>query len=336
MNACAKSSVRAAIGPPASDETISSVLDRAANFWGIDRPSLLAAVGASSCGEDDDAPSPITLGAIAEMTGFPPASLAPLTVPDSAQQLQTGHRGGYCPRCWADDVAQQREPYFRRSWASCAALACDLHGNLLYAWEVDNGGLRRPPPVMRYPDEGIWLSDLAHAASAINACLLKPLLAFARHANAALNDAAAWPIEWRGTPETGRALIRLLTNNPAPYSEHLAMDRLVPEGPDARWFSGHRRASKGGVVDSPVTPLHQMADPAIRRTLWWLLARTVAKDWAPLPLCGNYSTCADSESWWCVFIGSAVSAHAECSYQGLGRALGFTSAGRARDELALC
>lgn len=323
MSARPRLGIHVAIDGPAADETLSSLLDRAASFWGTDRSALAAALAYGADDDDPDAPSPAALAALSDATGFPRERLQERVIATGPGWLRPEQRIAYCPRCWAEDAEQGRAPYFRCRWARCTALGCDRHDCLLYAWEVDAQGRRQLPPSGRSTRlEAMWRADLVHAERSADLRALHTLTSFADRAHVVLHGADAWPVGWRGNAAAGRALTQLLTTNPAPFPERLAMDRLVPDSGDSRWFAGHRRASRSTVRDEP-GPVRRLGDPALRRTAWWLVARTVVVGWPPLPVRGTYGVCTGIESWWRRRIGGAVSDHARRAYADVGRALGL-------------
>ena len=318
-----RSEVRVAIDGPAHDESLSSLLDRSASFWGVDRSAMAAALEFGLDDGDADAPSQAALHTLSLATGFSATRLDTHRIASDVSWLFPEQRIGYCPCCWAEDAAQGRAPYFRRAWAACAAVACDRHGCLLYAWDVDAQGCRRPPPPGRSARlNAQWRADLTHAEQALDRRGLETLTGFASRAHVAIERGDAWPSNWRGDAAAGRALTELLTTNPAPFPERLVMDRLVPDSGDARWFSGNRRATRSRVESEP-SPMQRLGDPAMRRTAWWLMARTLVIGWAPLPVRGTYGICTNIESWWRRRVGSVVSGHARRTYADVGRALGL-------------
>jgi hypothetical protein len=159
--------IRVSISGPAPGETLSSLLDRAASFWGMDRSEMTAALTHGKGGGDPDAPSPAALHALAMATGFPPHELDEHTTRNVHGLLHWEQRIAYCPRCWAEDVRRGGVPYFRQTWAYCAELACDFHGCLLYAWGKDMHGCRCPLPVPWRSAhlDALWRADLVHAES---------------------------------------------------------------------------------------------------------------------------------------------------------------------------
>lgn len=320
--------VRVSIDAPAADETISSVLDRAAAFWRVERLTLAAELGFGAGDEDLDAPSKRSRHALANATGFSIDVLNGLEISSGPDWLHSECRSAYCPRCWKEDVQQGRSPYFRRTWASCAALSCTNHACLLYAWETDRTGRRRPPPQREQSNRSgtLWLEDLIHAESSKELRSLDSLAAFASRAQSAFQERTPWPTNWRGCVATGRSLMNLLAKNPSPYPERLAMDRLVPDCGDFRWFAGHSRAAEP-IHALNIEPIAQIGSPALRRTAWWLTARTLVPGWAPMPIRGHYGVCGDVRSWWARFVGNAISTHARREYHQLGTALGLGSEG---------
>lgn len=319
--------VRVAIDGPQPDETISSVLARAAMFWDVERWVLLESLGVTTT--DWDHPSEPALQGLAEAIGVRASVLQALTVASDQGILPVDRRIAYCPSCWAEDVAQGRAPYCRRAWASCAAIACPVHATPLYAWDVDVRGERRPLPALEAARQRseTWHADLAHAQTPGLHRDLQPLAAFAQTAQAALDGDIPWPAGWRGDRPTGLALVRLLTTNPAPFPDRLVLDRLLPVAGDSRRFAGHRRASASVSSDTGTAWL-AFGDPAIRRTAWWLLARTLVVGWPPLPIRGAPSVYLTGEAWWNRGVRPAVSGYAQHAFCEVGDGLGLTAPGQ--------
>lgn len=70
-----RSEVRVAIDGPAADESLSSLLDRSASFWGVDRSAMVAALEFGPADDDPDAPSQAALHTLSLATGFSAARL---------------------------------------------------------------------------------------------------------------------------------------------------------------------------------------------------------------------------------------------------------------------
>jgi len=320
------STIRAAVGAPASDETLSSVVDRIAGFWEVDRSSILTSTVVDGKDEDLDAPSAGTLAVLASITGFAEPTFDAIALEDSIDLLLTQHRFGYCPRCWEDDRAQGREPYFRQSWAFISALSCMHHGTLLYAWITNSRGQRRPAPslVMSRRSDEIWEGDLAHAKKKVDRDILQPLVALAEKAASALTWGTPWPKSWRGNPEAGKTLVALLATNPTSYLSSLPMDRLLPVGPDDRWFARHRWSVAPSSAEKAAHPLRDIGDPAIRRTLWWGIGRTIVPGWKPLRLFGQFAAYDDVNMWWALDVAESISDQSAEAYRNLSNTLGFS------------
>ena len=316
--------VKLAIAGPAIDESISSFLDRAANFWDISRSAMAADIGFGIEDEDPDAPSPKAIVALAEAAGFPSRVLENQVIEDGSAWLHCDRRLAYCPLCWHDDMEQGRAPYFRRRWAISSALVCDLHCCLLYKWDTDVQDRRLPPIAADLTRDAdvIWRGDLDHASRFVWTGVIEALATFTNRANAVVAGNGKWPGEWRGDASTCRTLMQLLVSNPSPLPERLAMDRLVPTDRDSRCFAGHRYVTRSGF--SGELAFRRLGDPALRRTAWWLLARTLVADWPSRQIVGEYVILTDSRSWWVRGVGPAVSGHARAAYLELGQALGFS------------
>lgn len=317
--------IKLAIDGPAPDESISSFLDRAASFWGISRSAMAAAIGFGIEDEDPDAPSRKTIAALAEAAGFPSRLLEDKVIEHGSEWLGCDQRVAYCPLCWRDDLEQGRAPHFRRRWALSCALVCEVHCSLFYKWVTDARNQRRPPLAEGFTSDAdiYWCGDINHASRFVLTEPIRALAAFAHRASAAVAGDDVWPDEWRGDASSCRSLMQLLASNPSPLPDRLAMDRLVPVDRDLRCFAGHRCATRSD--SSSQSAFCRLGDPALRRTAWWLLARTLVTGWPYREIVGQYVALTDSSAWWLQGIGSAVSDYARSAYQQLGHSLGFFS-----------
>ena len=316
--------IKLAIDGPALDESISSFLDRAASFWGISRSAMAAAIGFGIEDEDPDAPSRKAIEALAEAAGFPSRVLENQVIEDGSAWLHSDRRVAYCPLCWRDDIEQGRAPYFRQRWALCSAVVCEEHCSLMRKWITDAGDRRLPPLVdgLHRDTDIFWQRDLDHANRFALTEPIRAIATFAHRASAAVVADDVWPDGWKGDASSCRALMQLLASNPSPLPERLAMDRLVPIDRDPMCFAGHRCATRGD--SSSQSAFRRFGDPALRRTGWWLLARTLVPGWPPREIVGQYTTLIDAPAWWFQGVGTAVSDHARAAYLKLSHTLGFS------------
>ena len=314
--------VRAAITPPAADETFSSVVERAAGFWDMDRSELVSSWmlndAAAADAVEADAPTADLLAALAHTIGVNGNVLRPTIIVDSDFAIAPGHRIAFCPLCWEDDVAQGRDPYFRRAWCSLAAVQCERHAVPLRPWIRDACGGRCGPPARNGTQlsQEFWARIVQHSRSwresPGNQSLRDVLGEVSAFSAQAINvlQGAKFPARWRGDAATLKDLIVLLTTNPAPFAERVPLDRLVPEVADEGLFGGRRRAAVSSTTQDGWGALRELGSPQVRRTLWWLVGRTIVPQWKALPTRGLPGLCHDPQAWWKRRIEVSVSAHA--------------------------
>lgn len=139
------------VDSPYPGESMSSFLSRTAQFYLMSTPALLKELlqGQSWSSLDrrdvDLAPSPLLEQRLSE------------TVPDWHSPLE-GHenfmrwtlaqrqRLAYCPRCFLEDLAEGKTPYFRNDWIPVLVTSCWKHRTPLFDWEIiRSGGWRQLP-----------------------------------------------------------------------------------------------------------------------------------------------------------------------------------------------
>jgi hypothetical protein len=327
--------VRAAITPPSPDETFSSVVERAAAFWDLGRSELIGSWmpndAAAADAVEADAPTPELSAALAYTIGVKEESLQPTIVGNGDWVVAPGRRVAYCPLCWEEDAAQGRDPYFRRSWCSLAAVQCEHHAVPLRPWLQDARGGRRGPPARHgtHLCREIWLSSVEHARSWLEAPsnqylrdVLSKVSTFSTQAISVLQG-EEFPAQWRGDAQTLKDLIVLLTTNPAPFAERIPLDRLVPSVPDETLFGGQRRAAAPAARREGWKGVRQLGSPQVRRTLWWLIGRTIVPQWKPLPTYGVCGLCHDAQTWWKRRIEMSISAHSRLGVRSIASRLGL-------------
>ena len=327
--------VRVAISPPASDETFSSVVDRAAAFWGMERSGLVASweLDATSTvvAVEADSPTPNLLAALAHTIGVSDAALRLTIVEANEVTIGGGHRLAYCPLCWSDDCEQGRDPYFRRAWCALSAIRCERHAVPLCPWLRNSQGARYTPPTrqsIRLGDSA-WQHNVRYAAAwrdASGSQLMQDVLAeIATFSDQAIKSlqGGEFPAHWRGDVQTLRDLIVLLTTNPAPFTERIPLDRLVPAVADERLFGSRRGTSAPLSVREGWEAVRRLGSPQVRRTLWWLVGRTIVPQWKPMPLRGLPGVCHDPLTWWKRRIETSVSGHGLLEAQRVASRLGL-------------
>lgn len=136
--------------PPMPGESLSSFIERGANFYAISPLNLLrqledARLRGHRRPDFDFSPPPELLRRLEdyvpdwswdshEHKGFLQWYLKPIA------------RSGYCVRCFEEDLAAGHSPYFRLDWAAAAVTSCWKHDVPLSHWhQVDSHGFRRLP-----------------------------------------------------------------------------------------------------------------------------------------------------------------------------------------------
>ena len=338
--------VRAAITPPSPDESFSSVVERAAAFWDMDRSELIGSwmLGDASATDaaEADTPTPELSAALAYTIGVKQELLIPTIIENDDWVIAPGHRIAFCPLCWEEDTAQGRDPYFRRAWCSLAAVQCECHAVPLRPCLRDACGGRCGPPARNGTNlsREIWSHSVRHAQSWRESPgnqhlrdVLSEISTFSQDAMAVFQG-GEFPAQWRGDAQTLKDLIVLLTTNPAPFAERIPLDRLVPSVPDETLFGGQRRAAAPQAIQASWDAVRQLGSPQIRRTLWWLVGRTIVPQWKALPIGGMPGLCHDAQVWWKRRVETSLSADARLQGQRIVSRLGLHSNDQVGDLFA--
>ncbi|HVA54385.1 MAG TPA: TniQ family protein [Gammaproteobacteria bacterium] len=135
--------MRLILTQPCSDETISSILDRACSVHRLPRAILLRELcpGISDWPADIDldvSPPPALVSNLAKALGLDPACIDALRLGDFAWRLIPKARIACCPECLNEDVRSGRDPYFRADWSWCFMTHCVVHQCPLEVWSPIN------------------------------------------------------------------------------------------------------------------------------------------------------------------------------------------------------
>jgi hypothetical protein len=163
--------------------------------------------------------------------------------------------------------------------------------------------------------------------------VLAEIAAFSAQAMNAIQG-GEFPAHWRGDAQTLRDFIVLLTTNPAPFAERIPLDRLVPEVADERMFGARRGTAAPLSVRDGWEAARQLGSPQVRRTLWWLVGRTVVPQWKPVPLRGQPGICRDAHTWWKRRLEMSMSGHGIPEAQRIAARLGLRIPQQVRDLFA--
>lgn len=120
------------------DESISSLVDRQAQLWGVSRKELVYQAAFISgliahkdldvCKADD------FLDIYARKTGIDRRLLESHRAQISRPLVSPGLRYAYCPMCFHEDASAGHTPYFRLDWARIFLTHCQRHGCPLFRW----------------------------------------------------------------------------------------------------------------------------------------------------------------------------------------------------------
>lgn len=131
-------------------ESISSLVDRQAQIWGVRRWDLLNQVGSidgwlarkdlDACSKGD------FLDIYARDTGIGRQELDASRAQRPAPLMRPSWRHAYCPICFSEDASAGHTPYFRLEWARIFLTHCRTHGCPLFDWfRISWDGERKLP-----------------------------------------------------------------------------------------------------------------------------------------------------------------------------------------------
>lgn len=264
------------IATPGHDETLRSVLLRAADLYQNSPERLWELLQESSGGHggDIDNPSSKDMNHLARLLGVTRPRLERLRLPSTDMQLAPHARRAYCPRCWREDDAVGRPRHFRRAWAGVLTLYCARHNVPLFPWHATRGHVAPGT----HDDLTLWeLTWRATQASADGCEGLRAIHGFADTLMSCLNGVTPWPSHWHGDAELARALlidvmaIDALGNPPLIASDQtpMVMQSLVHSG---------RPKPEAGITDG-WDRLRYTSDPGVRRMALWLVGAWLTPTW---------------------------------------------------------
>lgn len=252
------------IPPPVADESLRSVLNRAAVLYECEPAALwneLCAHIPDAAPEIDDPPAQCLM-ALAQVLSCRADGLHAHRIVDSPGRLSPSARKAYCPRCREDDMRSGRPAHDRRAWTYVLRTQCDLHCAPLRLQSSYNlaSALVEDPPLAPVERE-----------------ILEFVAMFGRTLEASLFHGAPWPARWVKSAAWSRNTLCNLTCNVGPQRAHVPLAYLLAPPGLARFIRAPSR---------PVDPARRVewdnfraiADPAIRRAALWAVGWNVVPE----------------------------------------------------------
>ena len=118
------------ISPPAPEETLRSILERAAALYQREPQTLWRELNESADGADNDVDSPscTALLRLARTLGVPAIRLRDHRVSDVPWRLEASARRAVCPVCWESGEGRPEAQVELRSWTHVLRTQCPIHG----------------------------------------------------------------------------------------------------------------------------------------------------------------------------------------------------------------
>lgn len=135
---------------PMPGESISSLIDRQAQFWGVFRKELVHQAacinGMLALRDLDVCKKGDFLDIYAQKTGIDREMLEVLRAKRPEMLIRPTWRHAYCPICFFEDASAGHTPYFRLDWARIFLTHCRRHECPLFRWpRVSPDGTRKLP-----------------------------------------------------------------------------------------------------------------------------------------------------------------------------------------------
>jgi hypothetical protein len=258
------------ISPPGPDETLRSLLDRAAALFECEPQSLwndLHKDATTPAGDIDD-PTTTALHRLAAAVGMSSIDLHRHRLPDAPWRLAPEARRTYCPQCHVDEIVAGRPITFRQEWTHVLRTQCPLHKVPLCLAQV--GGVRGWPVSSRRGAE----------RTTTDQSILDLIEMFGTSLEQSLFFGAPWPSQWRADPCTTRTLLLRVSLNLGKERAPVAVANVFPSAGLSTVIHGPVHLMEP-VDGPPWDAFRAIADPAIRRAALWIAA------WSCIPDLGN-------------------------------------------------
>lgn len=255
------------IQPPMPDETLRSVVNRAAALYECPSTRLWEYLnwGDPQPYEVIDSPSLHVLRRMASAIGVHPSELSARRLPNAPWVLAPEADEVYCPLCWADDRDRGEPLWFRRDWRRVLRTRCRVHGF----------------PLLLCPEQRtswshvreLQLPDLPTCEQQI----LELIASFGESLERSLYEGAPWPSNLHGNPHAARQLLIAASFNMNEVRDIPLTKCIQPSDNLAMYVRGPSH------LQEPVKKLRwekyrKIADPSIRRAGLWIAAWALMRE----------------------------------------------------------
>jgi hypothetical protein len=255
------------IQPPMPDESMRSVLNRAAALYGRTSAQLWASLNSDDPrpAGDVESPSSAALRRMAAAIGMPASELLAHRQPDTPWLLAPHARNVCCPMCWDEDRARGEPCSIRRGWNRLLRTACPQHGCPLRIapeqWARFTPS--HPLPVPQLSEQEQQILDLIES--------------FGQTLEQSIYFGERWPDDWRGNAQLARQLLLAVSFNVNEVRNFPLINYAQVSGNLTGLIRGTRHQYE------PVRKLRwdsyrEIADPALRRAGLWVTAWTLLPD----------------------------------------------------------
>ena len=258
------------IAPPGPDESLRSVLSRAAALYECNPEDLWEHLNQNDSRPSGpvDSPSAAALERIASAIGMPKSDLMGHELYDAPWLLAPTAREVYCPRCWFKAQHEGRPCSILRSWARVLRTMCPAHGYPLrlapFQWAADP---RR-------------ITAEFTAFEANDRAILDLIDRFGHALDQSLFFGAPWPPEWHGDPESAQQVLMAVSMNVNDAEGFPLIKYVQPLGDLGRFVRGPRHVERSA-EELDWGRFRGISDPAVRRAALWAAAWTLTRDPRP-------------------------------------------------------
>ena len=249
------------IPQPGQDESLRSVLGRAAALYECTPDELWASLNQDDSGSsgDIDSPSCTALLRVAKALGTRAVGLLPHRFADVPWHLTPRARRSFCPSCWNEDLRLGRPRTLKRAWNHVLRTRCPIHGLPLNlapeTWAMTTTRYEHPVPTFTPEEQGTL--DLIES--------------FGVALEQSLYFGTPWPEGWRGTPQAARSLVASLCVNMNSERDFPPIRNVMATSALSAVISTPRHTQEPFRGHAWET-FRAIANPGIRRAALWVAA----------------------------------------------------------------